>query len=76
MIVKKDTKCFVCGKPIKAGEDCELSAGRGYVCNGCDTTFRPQVETVVDNMFPDDECVCPLCKGTGRVNKILTGVVK
>ena len=70
MIVKKNTKCIICGKQIKKGEDCELSSGRGYTCNKCEEDINNTISSVIDSAFPEDEYICPYCNGTGRVNRM------
>lgn len=69
---KRITNCMICGKPIKKGDECDATR-RGTVCKSCYTTISGEVGNMLGTMFPEDECKCPYCNGTGRVNKLKAG---
>ena len=71
---KRDTKCMMCGNPIKKGDECNASS-RGTVCKSCYDRVNSEISGMMDRMLPEDECECPYCNGTGRVNRLKSGGV-
>ena len=69
---KSKRKCIICEKVINKGDICEVSK-YGTVCEDCNSGIVKTVSSSINELFPDDECVCPYCKGTGRVNKLKAG---
>lgn len=67
---KSKRKCIFCKKDINKGDLCN-STRHGTVCKPCYKRMSISIEKSIADIFPDDECTCPLCKGTGKVNKLL-----
>ena len=67
---KSKRKCMFCKKEINKGELCN-STRHGTACKSCYEKVHDSIFSTMGTMFPDNECTCPLCKGTGKVNRII-----
>ena len=69
---KSKRKCIICEKVINKGDICDTSK-HGTVCEDCKSGIAKIISNDINELFPDDECICPYCDGTGKVNRFKAG---